>query len=116
MPRFPPPQRPVTLYLPGLFVAGILVLTRKEPLFLTLASTAGTPAKPCLCTNAREMMKTVFPTAQPSADPLINTVFPRMTDDGVRVREGTEAVADAAASAERSAALAAAADRFTGGA
>jgi hypothetical protein len=116
MPRFPPPQRPVTLYLPGLFVAGILVVTRKEPPLLTLASTAGTPAKSCVCTKAREMMMTAFPTVHPSADPLINTVLPRVTDDGVRVREGAAAVAVATASAKRSAAGAAAADRFTPGA
>jgi len=105
MPRLPPPQRAVTLYRPGLFVAGILVVTRKEPPYLTFASTAGKPAKSCACTNAREMMKTLSPTAHPSADPLINTVFPRLTDDGVRVREGTPAVAVAAvASAATSAA------------
>src|SRR2546425_6775038 len=38
------------------------------------------------------MTKTVLPTVQPSADPLISTVWPRFTDDGVRVSEGAEAI------------------------
>src|SRR2546426_12819571 len=42
------------------------------------------------------MMKTVLPTAHPSADPLIKTVCPRLTDDGISVSEGTAAVAIAA--------------------
>jgi len=47
----PPPQRPVTVYVPARRVDGIVVTVRKEPSARTVVITAGTPANVCFAEN-----------------------------------------------------------------
>ena len=81
-PRFPPPQRAVTVWSPVRVAAGSSRPPRSGPRQPTCANAAGTPAKVCVAGNARDMIVTVSLVVQPPATPRTSTECPRCTVRG----------------------------------
>jgi hypothetical protein len=98
-PRFPPPQRPVTSYVPGPVVAGSVAVTENLPLASACAVIAPTPANSPRPLKAGEMSVTPPGTWHPGwpfarTSPLTVTWPPTATVDGDTLIVAAKAGAD----------------------